>query len=122
MTHSKRILIVSDKSSEVHHQIGNGNDFEVLTERVGQRAYRTIKQMAPDMVIIDFETPGLEQSWLCAQLQERSPFEEIPVVVLTNSLDRDEREIAMDMLGHPFLSKETELSLLAEQIETRLVH
>ena len=125
MRESKKVLVISSQRAltwGLYNQLCRNGDLDLVTESLGQKGYRTAKLLAPDLVIIDFETPGLEQSWLTAQLQGQDPFQKVPVVVLTNSLDRSEREIAMDMLGHTFLSKQTELSRLSEQIENRLVH
>lgn len=114
-TIKKRILVISEEEklvSKFRGELSRLKNFQVINEPYGEHAYRRIKEVQPDMMIVDLETPNLVTSWLAMQLEDGGAFDEIPAVMISEILDKEEREIISDMTGYPVLAKNTSVSCL----------
>lgn len=111
----KKILVISEEGkllSKLHGDLSKSGHYQVLSEPHGEEAYKRIKQEQPDMMIVDLETPNLVQSWLAINLAADESIQRIPAVMMSEILDKEEREIVSDMTGFPVLPKDTGVSCL----------
>src|SRR5438128_809407 len=67
--------------------------FDVRTAANGEEALQMIGQSPPDVVVLDFEMPGLDGATICGRLRDDPgpSIREIPVIMLTaHSGEQDE--------------------------------
>lgn len=98
-----RILIVDDDPRFCRAvQIALGSrDFEVLDAADGQTALDSIAADVPDLVVLDWNMPGMNGIQTCRALRERS---QVPVIMV--SADRsNSREAALQAGANDYLRK-----------------
>jgi two-component system alkaline phosphatase synthesis response regulator PhoP len=110
---NKKVLVADD---EVHivqvvaMKLRN-NGFEVVTADNGSDAYKICCEEKPDIVITDYQMPGLTGVELIEKIRSTSGFESIPIIMLTArgfAVDNEQKEklnIA-ECLSKPFSPKE----------------
>jgi two-component system alkaline phosphatase synthesis response regulator PhoP len=121
---NKKILIADD---EVHIvQIVamkfRNNGFEVVTADNGTDAYNLCCEEKPDIIVTDYQMPGMTGIELVGKLRQEPEFTDIPVIILTEKdfaiedEQKDELRIA-ECLSKPFSPKE-----LLARVESVLAH
>ncbi len=92
----KRVLVADD---EVHilevvsYKLRNAG-LEVLTASDGQEALELARAEHPDLLIVDYQMPGLNGLEVCLRLREESQKRQIPAIMLTaRGLDVEQSEL-----------------------------
>jgi two-component system alkaline phosphatase synthesis response regulator PhoP len=110
---NKKVLVADD---EVHivqvvaMKLRN-NGFEVVTADNGSDAYKLCCEEKPDIILTDYQMPGLTGIELIEKIRGTSGFENVPVIMLTArgfAVDDQQREklnIA-ECISKPFSPKE----------------
>ena len=120
----RRILAVDDDPLSCHllnHVLSNAG-FAVTTATDGGVAMELIRDTPPDLVILDFEMPGLSGIDLCKKIRgDPEPgLNELPVVMLTaHSTEADEIR-CWEAGANDFVSKPVSRSVLVARIKTQL--
>ena len=93
---NKRVLVADD---EVHildvisYKLQNAG-LEVITARDGQEALEQARAERPDLLIMDYQMPGLNGLEVCLQLREEAETSTIPAIMLTaRGLDVEQSEL-----------------------------
>ncbi len=93
---NKRVLVADD---EVHildvlsYKLQNAG-LEVITARDGQEALEQARSERPDLLIMDYQMPGLNGLEVCLQLREEAETSRIPAIMLTaRGLDVEQSEL-----------------------------
>jgi two-component system alkaline phosphatase synthesis response regulator PhoP len=87
------------------------NGFEVVTAENGTDAYKICCEEKPDIIVTDYQMPGMTGIELVEKLRQNPEFTEIPVIILTArgfAIEDDQKEklgIA-ECLSKPFSPKE----------------
>ena len=121
---NKKILIADD---EVHIvQIVamkfRNNGFEVITADNGTDAYNLCCEEKPDIIVTDYQMPGMTGIELVEKLRQKPDFTDIPVIILTargfeiEDEQKDKLRIT-ECLSKPFSPKE-----LLARVESVLEH
>ena len=81
----KRILIAEDNVATLNavRFCMEKAGFEVTTATSGQKAWEELMGAGFDLVITDFQMPGMTGGELCERMGEDSRLAEIPVILLT---------------------------------------
>lgn len=118
---SRRILVVGrDKTLawQLYNDLGKRGQCIVHNELNGERVHRKVKRLSPDLIIVDLETPGLVKSWITMQLENNMQPDQTPVIMMSDIMNQEEREIVTDMTGCQVLPKEVPLNQLSSVIES----
>jgi two-component system, OmpR family, alkaline phosphatase synthesis response regulator PhoP len=81
----KRVLIADDEThilNVLSIKLQNAG-FAVIQAEDGLSAYELARSDLPDLIITDYQMPGLSGLELCARLQHEPATSEIPVIMLT---------------------------------------
>lgn len=114
-TDSSKILIVDDSLSirKSLSQFVGDLGFEVTTAKDGLEAFHKIKQLQPQVVLVDLEMPGLNGFELIAKVQALANFETPKFIMITSKSSESFQARARSLGVQAFLSKpwsETKLS------------
>src|SRR5437764_12157843 len=63
---------------------------EVLQAEGGRQAIEVIERQRVDAVILDVMMPGVDGRWVLERIRERFPISELPVIMATARVERDD--------------------------------
>ncbi len=122
------ILIADDRPSsrELLGLVLERAGYEVLEAEDGHQALERALAGSPDLVLLDLQMPGLDGYGVLAALRAEARFAQLPVLALTASAMRGDREKILeagftDYLAKPAapeLVRETVARLLGEQVSS----
>ena len=88
------ILIADDRASsrELLRTVLERADYEVLEAEDGEQALAQARSGHPDLILLDLQMPGLDGFGVLAELRADPQFKKLPVLALTASAMRGDRE------------------------------
>ncbi len=120
----RRILIVDDEphvSTLVRLYLEKTERFDVRVENRSAQALTTMNEFQPEMVILDFNMPGMDGSDVLSRLKGDRQFKNTPVVFLTSTVKpAAPGETNRRICGFPFLSKPVGAEELIACVEENL--
>ena len=110
---NKKALVVDDEFhivQVVSIKLKN-NGFDVTTAENGSDAYDLACQLLPDIIITDYQMPGMSGLEMIEKLRQNEPTSHIPVIMLTArgfAIEDDQRETlrVSACLSKPFSPRE----------------
>ncbi|MGI5466871.1 response regulator [Streptomyces sp. CA-132043] len=114
-----RVLVVDDEAlirTGFQHILGAADDIEVVAAVAGGQAVRSVRELQPDVVLLDIRMPDVDGLTVLADLRSlRQP----PVVAMLTTFDTDEYVAAALRSGADgFLLKDTDPEQLPHLIRT----
>jgi len=102
-----RILVVDDQPANVKllEDLLGFHGYEVEAAASGEEALESLRQRAPDLVLLDILMPGLSGYDVCRAIRADPNLEMLPVVMVTALEDREERVKGIEAGADDFLSK-----------------
>ena len=118
------MLLVDDDAASLRllNASLRGAGFVVSAATGGTEALAAIESSPPDVIVLDFEMPGLDGAELCRRLRtsERTALNQLPVIMLTGHTGEAD-EIACLVAGaNDFVTKPVSRAVLTARIETQL--
>lgn len=119
---SARIAIVEDDPSMAELLAYNLQAAGHLAAVVatGASAIERLHEIDPDLIILDWELPGLSGMEILRQIRRNMQAHNLPVIILTGRNGRDDRSRAMATGADAFVTKPFALSDLLRQITALL--
>jgi two-component system phosphate regulon response regulator PhoB len=118
-----RIAVVDDDRNIalllVYNLQAAGHDVSVIV--TGEGAVDALFRTDPDLIILDWELPGLSGIEVLRRLHKRFAPRHIPVIMLTGRSDRDDRERAIGMGADVFMPKPFAMAELLNHVDTLLL-
>jgi len=110
---NKKILVADDEIHivQVVAMKFRNNGFEVVTADNGTDAYSLCCEEKPDLVITDYQMPGMTGIELIEKMRQKPELADIPVIMLTArgfAIEDDQKEKlhVAECLSKPFSPKE----------------
>ena len=121
---SRRIAVVDDDRNMALLLAYNIETAGYLVSVIasGRGAVDELERAEPDLVILDWELPGLSGIEVLRQLRLRSTLRLLPVIMLTGRTDRDDKSRAIGNGADVFMSKPFAMSDLMQNIAGLLRH
>ncbi|MGB2600261.1 MAG: response regulator [Candidatus Omnitrophota bacterium] len=119
---AKRILVVDDEPLVVKLLATRleASNYEVISAYDGREGLEKARDEKPDLVIVDLRLPGINGYEICSQLKNDDAFAGIPVIVITGSTDKKDRELAEDASADAYIIKPFDREVLLSKIEELL--
>ncbi len=120
----KHVLIINNETSaikDIKSSLNGSNAIKVSQWMNGESAYRVIRELKPDMLVVNLETPGLVSSWTAMQLDNVEMARNIPVVATSGILAWEEMEVLSDMTGTKILPDSIPGRQLGEIVKSTLL-
>ncbi len=117
------ILIADDRPSsrELLRLVLERAGYAVIEAEDGEKALDRARAVNPDLVLLDLQMPVLDGYGVLAALRGEERFRNLPVLALTASAMRGDRERIMDAGFTDYLAKPAGSEVLRETV-ARLLH
>lgn len=101
------VLVVDDMPTHVEllERLLVDDGYHVVTARDGRHALDVVPHSRPDLVLMDVRMPRLDGFEACRTLKSAPDTRLLPVVLVTGSVEHDDRVRAIDAGADDFLSK-----------------
>lgn len=111
------ILIVDDNllNLELSRDVLELEGFEIKTVESGEAAVEQVRCCRPDLVLMDLRMPGISGLEALAIIRQDG-FDDLPVVVLTASAMKGEKEKLIQMGFNGYLQKPINPGTFAEEV------
>ena len=93
------------------------SDFTVTSVSDGISALSKIKEMSPDIVLLDIYMPQLDGYQVCEKIKTDPTLKNIPVLLLTGTFESFDEEKASQVMADGYLTKPFESTELIAQVE-----
>lgn len=112
------ILIADDRPSsrELLRVILERTGYDVIEAEDGEAALAQVHKFNPDLVLLDLQMPRLDGYGVLRRLRDEERFRDLPVLALTASAMRGDREKIMEAGFTDYLSKPAGPELLRETV------
>ncbi len=116
---SPRILIVEDdvRLATLTREYLEGNGFQVTVEGDGSRAIEQIKNLNPDLVILDIMLPGEDGLSICRKLKIDK---DVPILILTARTDDMDQVLGLEMGADDYIAKPVRPRVLLARVRALL--
>ena len=116
---SSRILVVDDDSSlaEMLTIVLQGEGFDTTVVSDGAQALPTVRESAPDLVLLDLMLPGMNGIDVCRAIRAESG---VPVVMLTAKTDTVDIVLGLESGADDYIVKPFKPKELVARIRARL--
>lgn len=96
--------------------------FDVQVASQGEEALHLITATEPDLLVLDFEMPGLNGAEVCHRLRtsEREALQNLPIIMLTAHAGEAEEISCLQAGANDFVTKPVSREILAARIQTQL--
>jgi two-component system, cell cycle response regulator DivK len=118
----KRILIAEDRaaSRELIRTVLEAAGYEILEAADGEEALEKAAEERVDLVLVDLQMPKIDGFGVVAGLRAEPRFADIPIVALTASAMRGDRERALAAGFSAHIAKPIDIVGLRAQIKSLL--
>jgi CheY-like chemotaxis protein len=112
------ILIADDRASsrELLRLVLERAGYDVIEAEDGEQALRQANEGSPDLILLDLQMPGLDGYAVLAALRAEERFAHLPVLALTASAMRGDRERILEAGFTDYLAKPAAPELVRETV------
>ena len=119
-----RVLLVDDDAASRRLLSASlcGAGFELSAAIDGAEALAAIEISPPDLLVLDFEMPGLDGAEVCRRLRasERVEINQLPIIMLTGHTAEIDEIACLKAGANDFVTKPISRAVLIARIETQL--
>lgn len=119
---SKKILLVED--NDFNRQMMEDYlvfcGYQVLSLEFGSSFFQALAEFQPDLVLLDLKLPDIDGFILLEQINQKSNWQDIPVIVVSAFAFKAERQRALDLGATRYFVKPISLRDLERAIEEEL--
>ena len=120
-TEAKKVILVDDDYSNLL----NGKNvlkkqYEVFTVPSGEKLFEILKQLIPDIILLDLEMPGMNGYDIIRVLKQNPATAGIPVIFLTARSDAGSELEGLSLGAIDYISKPFSPPLLIKRVENHL--
>ena len=119
MTTGRRVLVVEDnpRNLKLVRDVLTHYGFEVIEATTGEEGVRLAAQVAPDLVLMDLQLPGIDGTEALRLLRGAESTRSVPVVAVTAFAMDDDRERALASGFDGYVEKPISVRALPQQVE-----
>lgn len=118
-----RVLVVEDDSDVaglIRRSLERGAGMQVDLVEAGETALRSLSRTTPELVVLDWNLPGLSGLDVCRLMRRRQDTARIPIVMLTARGAEIDKVIALDAGADDYVTKPFGLRELAARVRAVL--
>ena len=116
----KVVLVDDDYANLVNGKNVLKKEYEVVTIPSGEKLFELLKQIIPDIILLDIEMPDMDGHAVLRKLKQDPNTAEIPVIFLTARQDVGSELEGLSMGAADYISKPFSPPLLLKRVENHL--
>jgi two-component system, cell cycle sensor histidine kinase and response regulator CckA len=122
MMEAATILVVDDEldSLQLLTNILRAEGYHVRPADSGELALQSVREKAPDLILLDMRMPGVDGFEVCRRLKARTETRDIPLMFISASHNAEERTQGLKLGALDFVSKPFQREELLARIQTQL--
>ena len=113
-TKDKKVIMLVDDNPDLLYSVQKGleslGDYRVITVEGGRKCLQLLKDIRPDLILLDIMMPGMDGWDTCAKIKDNKKTENIPIVFLTAKTDPISKSMgrlaSADYITKPFDMKD----------------
>ena len=115
----KRVLVAEDQpaSLELLRTVLESAGYEVVEAVNGLDAVEKASSNSVDLVLLDLHMPKMDGFAVLAELRKNTTFQTVPIIALTASAMRGDRERALESGFSSYIAKPVDLALLRSELK-----
>ncbi len=124
-TKTARIAIIDDEIAQIRslrQYLTEAGYSDFLTTTDATRAVDLVREEKPDLVLLDIAMPEVSGVDVLHIFNVEQIIQEIPVIVLTDTTDRELKHLCLELGASDFLSKPVDLMELLPRVRTLLTN
>ena len=104
---SRKILVVedNDRSRRLLKVLLEAKGYEVIEATTGQGAMNCLRDLVPDLILMDIQLPNTDGLELTREIRSRAETENIPIVAVTAYAMKGDRERILEAGCDAYISK-----------------
>ncbi len=91
--------------------------YDVVTAATGREALERVRQMRPDLILLDLMLPDIDGFGVCEILRRQPVTATIPIVILTAWATRDARHLGLELGALDYMTKPFSPKLLVDRVK-----
>ncbi len=101
------VLVIDDEEIyiDVMRQILSELEFDVYTADRAEDALRQLRDVAPDLILLDINMPGVDGLMLLRLLQTDASRAQVPILIVSGMLTAEDSDVARRSGASGFLAK-----------------
>lgn len=120
-TKDKKVIMLVDDNPDLLYSIKKGleslGDYEVVTVESGRKCLQLLKNIKPDLVLLDIMMPGMDGWDVCAKIKNDKKTENIPIVFLTAKTDPISKSMGT-LASADYITKPFDMKILKKRIDS----
>lgn len=120
-TKDKKVIMLVDDNPDLLYSIKKGleslGDYEVVTVESGRKCLQLLKNIKPDLVLLDIMMPGMDGWDVCAKIKNDKKTENIPIVFLTAKTDPISKSMGT-LASADYITKPFDIKVLKRRIDS----
>jgi DNA-binding response OmpR family regulator len=102
-----RVLLVEDERdvSELIRYTFEKDGYEVVVTPTGGEALRTVRDMRPDIVLLDIMVPQLNGWEICRRIKQDPDTRDIPVIMVTGRVEEGDKVLGFELGADDYVTK-----------------
>jgi DNA-binding response OmpR family regulator len=118
-----KILVVDDEPeiTEIIEAFLDNAGYTVKVENRAEQALMQVKQMRPDLVLLDIMMPGIDGYQICNRIKADPATANLPVIFLTGKDSKDDQGKSFQVGGDMFIKKPFSCERLLEIVNIVLL-
>lgn len=94
--------------------------YDLIEATSGSDALRLLKNVSPDLILMDINMPEMDGYTLTAKIKENQRFANVPVIAMTANVMRGDKERSLEAGCDGYIQKPIDIDLLPEQVQRYL--
>jgi twitching motility two-component system response regulator PilH len=117
-----RILIVDDSPTDTHvlKTLLGRNQHEALTAGTGEEAIAKVKEIKPDLILMDVVLPGISGFQATRQISKNPDTANIPIIIVTTKDQETDRVWGLRQGAKDYVTKPVNEAELLDKIKAAL--
>ena len=120
-TKDKKVIMLVDDNPDLLYSVKKGleslGDYEVVTVESGRKCLQLLKNIKPDLVLLDIMMPGMDGWDTCAKIKNDKKTEKIPIVFLTAKIDPISKSMGT-LASADYITKPFDMKVLKRRIDS----
>ncbi|MDM8528882.1 hybrid sensor histidine kinase/response regulator [Anaerolineales bacterium HSG24] len=118
----KKLMIIVNPNSRLNilYDYLRGFGYDVITAKNGNVALEMVREMIPDVILLEVNLPGLDGFDVCRELKARPATQNIPVMFITSSNNPVDKVRAFTLGAVDYITKPIQSEEILARLKTHL--